>query len=185
MNPIARSFPLAIAIWLSLSAPSGALALETIEMPHGAGTIVYGPVANATTPAAAMGKVLRTVHQSCQDRPQVGKVFRVRNSDSFAVFFTVVNHPQGDKHVAGLLIASAAGSGGVEAALVSDEASRFGNSVNPMLTRLFGVWHPGGAAAATPARNAPAATRHSGPAAKLHTVTTSDNSASIGIPDGW
>ena len=77
----------------------------------------------------------------------------------------------------------------VEAALVSDEASRFGKSVNPMLQQLFGVWQPGGQAAASSSAFSGKTTHVSsasaaGPA-PLHTFTLPDNSASVGLPDGW
>jgi hypothetical protein len=188
MMPRRAQVRLTLALCLALPGSAAAEPLKTLDMPGGAGKVVYGPVAGASSPAEAMGAVLRSVHESCRERPQVGKVFRVRNSDSFAVFFTVVNHPQGNKQVAGLLIASASGRGGAEAALVSDDASRFSTTVNPMLTELFRVWHPGeaSAAAAPPAQGpAPAAAGRSAPAPRLHTVTASDNSASIGIPEGW
>ena len=92
-----------------------------------------------------MGKVLRVVHNNCGEKPQVGKVFKVRGTNSDAVFFTVVNHPQGNKQVAGMVIATPSGPNRMEAALVSDDAARFGSTVNPMLTKLFSEWHPGGA----------------------------------------
>jgi hypothetical protein len=168
----------ALVVGLVLPACSRGQSQQAIEMPGGAGRIVYGPVAGASTPAEAMGVVLRSVHESCRDRPQVGKPFRVRDSDSVAVTFTVVNHPQGEKRVAGLVIASP-GRGGPEAALVSDLASRFGTTVNPMLTELFRAWHPG----AAPAKEASAPA--SGPTARLHAVTTADGSASIALADGW
>ncbi len=65
-----------------------------------------------------MAKVLRNVHNNCGERPQVGRVFKVRGTNSDAVFFTVVNHPQGNKQVAGMLIAAPTGPNQVEAALV-------------------------------------------------------------------
>jgi len=39
------------------------------------------------------------------------------------------------------------GSQHMEAALVSDDASRFGTTVNPMLKELLDAWHPGAAPA--------------------------------------
>jgi hypothetical protein len=58
-----------------------------------------------------------------------------------------------------------------------------------MLEQLFGVWHPGGRAAASgssaAAQSAPAGSGHSASSVRLHTVTASDNSISIGIADGW
>jgi len=83
----------------------------------------------------------------------------------------------------------ATGPNRVEAALLTNDASRFGQTVNPMLEQLFGVWHPGGRAAASgssaAAQSAPAGSGHSASSVRLHTVTASDNSISIGIADGW
>lgn len=180
-----KRFSLSLVLWLFFVAIGSQTAgaqtpLKTINNPQG-GVIVYGLVDGATTQAAAMSKVLRIVHNNCGERPQVGRIFKVRGTNSVAVFFTVVNHPQGNKQVAGLLIAAPSGPNQIDAALVSDDAARFGSTVNPMLNRLFSEWHPGGAGQAS----GPATGGHSALAAKLHTVTASDNSASIGVPDGW
>ncbi|MGB9071132.1 MAG: hypothetical protein WCC22_00545 [Terriglobales bacterium] len=182
------SFLLAIAWMASAQTP-----LTTIDMPQG-GRIVYGKVKGADTQGAAMTHVLRMMHQNCGEKPQIGKVFKMRGTDSVGLFFTVVNHPAGNVPVAGLIIAAGSGARQAEAALVSDRADRFGSTINPMLTKLFSVWHPGGAAAvstsAPVAKNpAPAtastAVGHSAPAAVLRTVSASDGSATIGVPDGW
>ena len=90
--------------------------LKTVTNPQG-GKIVYGLVDGATTQAAAMSNVLRIVHKNCGEKPQIGKVFKVRGTDSDAVFFTVVNHPQGNKQVAGMVIAAPSGRNRMEAAL--------------------------------------------------------------------
>ncbi len=162
--------------------------LKTLDSPQG-GKIVYGVVDGASTEAQAMSKVLRIVHSKCGEKPQIGRVFKFRGSDTVGVFFSVVNHPAGDKKVAGLVVAAGAGPNQVEAALLSDSADRFGKSVNPMLQQLSSVWHPGGQTAASGSRaggqSTPAGNGHSASAARLHTVTASDNSASIGIADGW
>jgi hypothetical protein len=167
--------------------------LKTVTAPQG-GKIVYGTVGGATTQAAAMGSILRSVHNNCGERPQVGQVFQFKGMNSVGVFFTVTNHPGGNRKVAGLVIANASGPRQVEAALLSDDASRFGQTVNPMLQQLFSVWHPGGAGAATSGSPAGAKTASasgpargggSAPAAALHMVSASDSSASVGIPDGW
>jgi hypothetical protein len=167
--------------------------LTTIDMPQG-GRIVYGKVAGADTQGAAMTQVLRVMHQNCGERPQIGRVFKMRGTDSVGLFFTVVNHPAGNVQVAGLIIAAGSGLHQAEAALVSDRADRFGSTINPMLNKLFTVWHPGGAAAtnsSTPKNPAPAsasvpaASGNSAPAAALRMVSASDGSATIGIPDGW
>jgi hypothetical protein len=154
--------------------------LKTINTPQG-GNIVFGVVGGATTTAEAMSKMLHVVHNNCGEKPQVGKVLKVRGANSVEVFFTVVNHPQGNKQVAGMVIATPSGPNRVEAALLFDDAARFSSTVNPMLTRLSNEWHPGGAG--QPSSSAPGG--GSAPAAALHRVVAADNSASVGIPAGW
>jgi hypothetical protein len=147
--------------------------LKTINNPKG-GMIVYGPVEGQTTEAGAMGSILHSLHTKYGNKPDVGKVFQVRGTNSVAAFFTLVKSNQGNMKVAGMLIASKA-SGHIEAAVVSDEASRFATTVNPMLKTLFDSWHPAGAPASGSNQ----------PAADLHPYTLPDNSASVSLPDGW
>jgi hypothetical protein len=85
-------------------------ALTTLQGTQG-GMIVYGLVDGATTPAMAMARILHNVQNGCGEKPQVGKVFRVRGSNSDAVFFTVTKHAGGNVPVAGMLIASQTGGG--------------------------------------------------------------------------
>ena len=172
-------------LWLffaAIGSPTAAAqaSLKAIDNPQG-GRIVYGPMEGATTQAAAMSQVLRMVHTSCGERPQIGKVFRVRGTNSDAVFFTVVNHPLGNRPRAGLLIASAAGPNGIEVGTVIDDATRFGSTVNPMLKQLFSEWHPGGAGQASD----PTTGAGSAMGAALHPVVLPDHSAMAGFPDGW
>jgi len=180
---------LLLSAWSAAQTP-----LKSVKSPEG-GRIMYGVVDGATSQAGGLASVLRAVHSNCGERPQIGRIFRFRGTDTVGVFFTVVNHPAGNVKVAGLVLSAMNPSQRVEAALVSDDATRFGKTVNPMLTELFGDWHPGttatAAAGTSSAKNAaPAASTapaggHSAPAAALHTVSASDNSATIGIPDGW
>jgi len=168
-------------------------ALKSVNSPEG-GKIFYGVVDGATTQAGGMAAVLRVVHNNCGERPLVGRVFQFRGTETVGVFFTVVNHPAGNVKVAGLLMAAMTGSQQVEAALVSDEASRFGTTVNPMMRELFAEWRPGGAAATTnvamgsavPAASTPAS---AGPSASavpaLRMVSSADGTAVVGVPDGW
>jgi hypothetical protein len=165
--------------------------LTTIPTTPG-GIIEYGVVAGANTLPAAMASVLRQVHQACGEKPVVGQVFRVKGSNSAGVFFTVVDHAQGNRELAGLVIASP-GSNQMEAAVVADSANRFGQTANGMLQQLFAQWNPGGTVAASgsaggssaaPASSTPAA-ENSGPVPILHTVAARDNSAAIGLPEGW
>jgi hypothetical protein len=165
---------LAAAAATSLGAHS---ALKIIDNPGG-GKIVYGGVDGQTTEAGAMGAVLRSLHNQYGDRPQVGKVFQVRGTNSVAVFFTLIKRSQGNTQVAGMLIVSKTGAESVEAALVSDDAARFGSTINPMLKTLFGVWRPGGDGRGSGAAGASSA-------APLHQFVLNDRSASVSLPDGW
>jgi len=167
--------------------------IKTIDMPQG-GCIVYGTVPGTETQSAAMTQLLRGIHRSCGDKPQIGSVFRLRGTDSVGVFFTATDHSSGNKQLAGLIIAAGSGANKTEAALLSDFANNFGNSINPMLTKLFTVWHPAGGMTSAPAtKSSPSASAaqptraagHSGKVPKLHTVTAPDNSASISVPNGW
>ena len=153
-------------------------ALKTIDNPKG-GRIVYGPVDGQTTEAGAMGAVLRSLHNQYGDKPQVGKVFQVRGTNSVAAFFTLVKRNQGNMQVAGMIIATRASGDHVEAALVTDEAARFGSTINPMLTTLFSAWRPAGDSRASQ----PAAA--AGQAAPLRQIKLPDNSASVSLPEGW
>ena len=150
----------------------------TINTPQG-GQIVYGA---ATTQPAALAKLLGQVQAKCGERPQIGRVFQFRGTNSVGVFYTVTNHPQGNKPMAGLVIASATGPNQVEGALLTDDASRFGKSVNPMLQQLFGLLNPDAAASSSVASGR-SATRGSVPT--LHRVTLPDSTAGVSIPAGW
>jgi len=162
--------------------------ITTLNAAQG-GKISYGTVAGATTQPAAMSKILISMQKTCGERPQIGKVFRYKGTKTVGVFFMVTDHSKGNKKLAGLVLSAASGPRQVEAALLSDDAQRFGKTLNPMLKQLFSVWHPDSQPAASSssagAQSASTGSGHSGPAARLHTVTASDNSASIGIPDGW
>jgi len=171
---------------LTVSAHSAPVqsALKSVNSPEG-GRIMYGVADGATTQASGLASILRAVHASCGERPRIGRVFAFRGTDTVGVFFTVVNHPAGNAKIAGLAVAAMNGPGQVQAALVSDDAARFGTTVNPMLEELFAAWHPRGAAATASAAPAKSAAPGAAPAARLHTVSAADNSASVGIPDGW
>ncbi|HME57766.1 MAG TPA: hypothetical protein VKF63_05465 [Terracidiphilus sp.] len=162
--------------------------ITTLNATQG-GKISYGTVAGATTQPAAMSKILISMQNTCGERPQIGKVFQFKGTKTVGVFFTVTDHSKGNKKLAGLVLSAASGPRQVEAALLSDDAQRFGKTVNPMLKQLFSVWHPDSQPAASGSsagvQSASTGSGHSASATRLHTVTASDNSASIGIPDGW
>ena len=98
--------------------------LRQIPGPKG-GSIVYGTVDGANTPPAAMGSILKHLHEHYGDRPKVGRVFKVRGTDSDAVFFTLTRHSPSTLKITGMLLVSSV-PGHVEAALLSDNAARFG-----------------------------------------------------------
>jgi hypothetical protein len=162
--------------------------LTHADGPQG-GKIAYGSVDGATTQPTALAKLLTGMQAKCGEKPQIGRVFQFRGTNSVGVFFTVTDHSKANKQVAGLAIATATGPNKVEAALLTNDVSHFGQTVNPMLEQLFGAWHPGGQTAASGSsageQSASGGSGHSASAARLHTVIASDNSASIGIADGW
>jgi hypothetical protein len=163
--------------------------LTTIPTTQG-GIIEYGSVAGATTLPAAMANVLSQVHQACGEKPSVGQVFRVKGSNSAGVIFTLVDHAQGNRQLAGMVIAAQTAPNQMEAAVVSDSADRFAQTANPMLQQLYAVWHPGQTqpASGTSGSSGSASTASTASPASpvpLHTVTAPDNSASLGVPDGW
>ena len=156
---------------------SAQTALKTINNPGG-GMIVYGLVDGQTSEAGAMGAILRSLHSKYGDKPQVGRPFRVKGSNSVAAYFTLTKKTQGNSQIAGLLIADRVADNRVEAAVVSDDAARFRQTINPMLKTLFGAWHPAGAVPVS----APAS---SAAVAGLHPVVVPDHSAGASLPPGW
>jgi hypothetical protein len=86
---ISRISILVVMLLASFAIPAGAqTALKNIDNPSG-GKIVYGLVDGASSEAGAMGIILSSLHGQYGDKPQVGKVFQVRDSNSVAVFFTL------------------------------------------------------------------------------------------------
>ena len=153
----------------------------TINTAQG-GQIVYGSVPGATTQPAVLARLLGTVQSRCGEKPQIGRVFQFRGTHSVGVFYTVRNHSLGNRPMAGLVIAAVTGPNQAEGALLTDDASRFGRTVNPMLQQLFGAWNPDAATSSSPASGSGAA---SGTVPPLHTVVLPDSTASADIPAGW
>lgn len=153
------------------------------------GIIVYGTVDGASTPPAAMGGILKQLHRQYGERPVVGRVFKVRGTDSDAVFFTPTPHVPSMKPIAGMLLVSSA-PGHIEAALLSDEAARFGTSINPMLQTLFKNWMPGGKSLQVSNQNAQGTGTHteavsSGLVGPLRPYRLQDGSAAVMLAEGW
>lgn len=166
-------FALVVCWWhASASAQSG---LTKLRGPNG-GDIVYGPVTGVTTVPAAMGAVLRTLHARFGARPEVGRVFEVRGSNSSAVYFSV--HTAQGNTVAGLIIVASSAQGGFEAGVVSDDSQRLASSFNPMVQALTTAWRPAPAGRAAPDPD-------NAPAAQLRTINLNDRTARVGLPEGW
>ena len=156
--------------------------LTTISAQTG-GKIVYGSVTGVTTQWAAMAKMLSMVHTNSGEKPQIGRVFQFTGTNSVGVFFTVTDHPDGNIPLAGMVIATATGPNQVEAAMVYDLASRFGQTVNPMLQQLSGVWHPGAGSPA--AGTAPASAGNGGSGAvvpPMRQVSLPDGTGTLSLP---
>ncbi len=160
-------------------------ALQTVRGQQG-GAIMYGAAPVAGNQAGGLTFMLKAVHNDCGEQPKIGQPFQFTGTQMVGVFFTVVNHSQGNEQLAGLALATLSEPNQVKAALVYDDASRIGSTVNPLLTQLFSVWKPTAAATGgSGGTNAAPAGGPQSPVPPLHRVTAPDNSASIGIPDGW
>lgn len=182
MATIRRQFQTVIAgVALALSAAymTAQGGLKEID-PQGGGKIIYGQVQGQTTEAGAMGSILKSIHSSLGEKPEVGRLFQVRGTDSTAVFFNVKRKNVDGGQVSGLIIATKTGNNQVEAALVSDDAKRFPHSLSVMMKALNNEWHPfpagkGGSGADVQGAAAP----------QLHQQMTADRSAAVSLPDGW
>jgi hypothetical protein len=153
------------------------------------GQISFGTVPGATTQAQAMSRMLTNIQRTCGEKPQIGRVFQFKGTNTVGVFFSVTDHTKGNKKLAGMVLSALSGPRQVDAAQLSNDAQRIGKSVNPMLQQLFDAWHPGGWAAASSSASSGEPASGGGATAvgpaQLHTVTLPDRSASVGIPDGW
>ena len=159
-------------LWAAAASAHGGL--TRLSGPKG-GEIVYGPVTGVSAAPAAMGTVLRMLHQRFGARPEVGRVVDLQGTGSSTLRF-LVNPPQGP--AVGGMIVLAQGEQGFEAGVVLDDSQRLATSFNPMLQALAEAWHPGPSGAA--GARAPMA-----PPAPLRPFVLSDNSARVGLPDGW
>ncbi len=157
-------------------------ALKTIDNPGG-GQIIYGPLDDQSSMQNAMITMLRNIHGHFGNRPEIGRFFQTRGNDSLATFFTVTAKNQGGKHIAGLVIVAMPNGSKPAAAVLYDDADRFGKTMNPMMKKLNEVWHVEAAKGAQPSSGgAPA---RSAPVQELHETRFPDNSGTIGLPTGW
>jgi hypothetical protein len=183
---LAASASAAAAVAAATLAPSTAAGqpaggLKTIDAPGG-GQVVYGPIQGETSMPRAMASLLRSVHAHFGDRPQLGKFFQSRGSESVAAFFSLTAKKQDGRQITGLAIVSMRGGAAPSGAVLYDQADRFARSEPQLMARLTEAWQKGGPR--QPAREPPAA-EPQGPAQPLHTAAVPDGSATIGLPAGW
>ncbi len=152
--------------------------LKTIDNPGG-GQVVYGPVLSQSTFQGAMGVMLREVHTHFGDRPQIGKVFQAKGSDSVAVFFSLTAKTQGNKPIAGLVIISLPQGSKPTGAALYDDAARFPKTEPVLLRKLTDAWKT----ASIP--TAPSDTAHSGAVPPLTPTRFPDGSGTVSLPAGW
>ncbi len=148
-------------------------ALKSINMPTG-GNIVYGPLSGHPTLQTAIGEMLHNVSLHYAERPQLGRLIQDRTGTVLAAFFTVTAKNENRRQIIGLVIVSVPRSGSAQAAVLTDDASRFPSSINAMLQRLQS--------------EASAAQNNAGQqvqAQPLHTVQFPDGSGSVGLPASW
>ncbi len=172
MNELKIAFTLAAVVALSAAQAQDATTL--LAGPRG-GEISYGPVPGATSAGAAMGATLRKLHDRFGARPTLGRVVQAAGTGSTSVHFQIAS-VQGPA-VAGLVVV-APGAHGFESGVLLDDAGRLRTSFQPMAQALQAAWHP--APAGNAGGGAPSA-----PAAQLRAVTLRDNSARVGLPQGW
>ena len=174
---IAPLIVLALVASLGMTDVAAQGGLNHLSGPKG-GDIVYGPVTGVDAVPAAMGAVLRMLHGKFGAKPEVGRVVEARGSGASTLHFSL--QPTQGPAVAGLIVVARSAQG-FEAGVVYDDAKRLNASLAPMMERLMSAWHP--EQADQGASSDIAATAE--PAGALHTVTLNDNSARVGLPQGW
>jgi hypothetical protein len=157
--------------------------LKYINQPGGA-QVVYGTIDNQHTPQSAMAFMLKQVHEHFGDRPAVSKVFQIKNTTSYAAFFTLLAKNTGNVPIAGEVIVDMPAGAQPIAAVLYDNAATFTRSQPTLLNALNNAWHTANpvSAGAAAVASTPA---NSGDVQPLHRVTAGDRSVYISIPDGW
>ncbi len=177
----ARSLVFLCIVWAGMATvfpARGEDAMKTINNPGG-GQILYGPIDPQPSVQAAMGAMLRQVHAHYGERPQVGKFFQDHNGQSLAAFFNVTDLKAGGQHISGMIIVAVPPGGPPSAAILTDTAQRFPQTINPMLQRLSAEWNADPGSSKAPA-GGPA-----GAAEPLTEVNFPDGSGSVGLPSAW
>ena len=189
----------AAALLCASVAKADANSFKTINNPGG-GQVVYGPLPNVTTNQAAMSQMLKFVHGRFGDLPTVDKFFQRKGSNSVATIFRLTAKTQGNKSIQGMIIVSVPkGSKTAAAALLYDDASRFGKTQPALMRSLDEAWSHEIASGPTGSGMAAGNNAGNGPGGvfgvnippdkslsqPLHLGVNPDNSGSIGLPEGW
>jgi hypothetical protein len=154
---------------------------SAVVLPSDPGSeIKYVRIDGTSSFADGMIQLLTQVQKTCGERPSVSRPFHVKNGDSVAAFYQVVDHSQHNRRLQGMLIATQTAPNQVEVAMLTDSAERFPKTMKSMLNKLLASWHP--ALMKPSSGGAPAAVS---PSSLTHKMTARDNSASIMVPSGW
>jgi hypothetical protein len=156
--------------------------LKVIDNPGG-GQVMYGPVANQTTPQGTMLSVLRYIHGHFGNRPQVGNIFEGRDSQTFGSFFLVTakSGNQAGRPLAGLVLISLPRGAQPAAAILYDDSSRFAKTEPVLLRKLAEAWKKDAAPPVSAAGNATSP----GNIPPLTPTRFPDGSGAVNLPAGW
>ena len=146
----------------------------------GGGQYIYGPFTGKGSMSEAVIYMLRSIHGYFGNRPELGKFVQSRDGTQTAAFFTVNAKAAGDAPMTGLFIVAQAADGSASGAVVFDETRRFVTTEPGMMQSLYSVWHPAGVNTSSAPANP-----SQGAASALTQTSGGDNSASIGLPEGW
>lgn len=176
---LAMSAVLAGTATLAPSPASAHGSLQIINMPTG-GEIVYGPLQNQGTLGDGLIFMLHQVHGHYGDKPQITRLFRVRGANSVATCFSLTDQNRTHQKLAGMVIVTEQQPGQLVAAVLTDDAQHFNQSMNPMLRRLDQVM-----AGRSPETAATAPTPQPAEVAPLQRENFPDGSGSVELPAGW
>lgn len=131
--------------------------------------------------------MLRQVHGHFGERPQIGKFFQSRGTNSTAVFFNVTSRNQDNKPLAGMVIVSMPPGGTSTAAVLYDNAARFSTTEPAMMKALNSAWRSAsvGRSPSSPSYRSRGEPSREASAQALRNATAGDRSASIGLAPGW
>ncbi len=163
----------------------------------GGGTIAYAVMPAQNTAQGAINRVMQYVAARFGGTPKVSHVLKSKDGNSLAVTFTVKATTETPGDMSGLALVAVTASGPGKGAVLSDQSSRFGTTVGPMLQQMQQVASGAGAttaaasSGAAPKSAAPkaavtgASTAAANPIGPLHATAFPDGSGTVGLPDGW